>query len=451
RLMPILGFMYLMSFMDRGNAKIQGLVDQLHLTGNRYNIALFTCSLVLKRLRPSRWLPGITMLWGIVMTTMGLVNNYPQLVAVRVCLGVAEAGLFPGVTYYLTLWYPRHMCAYRIGIFFGAATVAGAFSGLLAYGIGFMSGIEGMLGWSWIFILEGSATVVVGFVALFILPDFPSTARFLREDEKAYVLWRKSMIQWLPRELTQQRLEYDNSTVGEAERFKLRYLVQAFLDWQACWPCNPSLYLHILVYMSIITPLFGISLFLPFGFNPAITQLLTVPPYVFATIVLLLFTHFSDYYKLRAPFILAGQLMCIVGFAINISDAGRGPKYFGTFLCVGGSYAAFPVLVAWLGNNVAGQYKRGISMAAHIGIGNFGGAVASNIFRTQDAPRYVIGHGVELGFVGIGLVVVPLLVVLYTRINARRDRAARNPATQNLSIHDLREMGDRAPDFRYTL
>lgn len=188
-----------------------------------------------------------------------------------------------------------------------------------------------------------------------------------------------------------------------------------------------------------------------FGFNPAITQLLTVPPYVFATIVLLLFTHFSDYYKSRAPFIVAGQLMCVVGFAINISTAGRGPKYFGTFLCVGGSYAAFPVLVAWLGNNVAGQYKRGISMAAHIGIGNFGGAIASNIFRTQDAPRYIIGHGVELGFLGIGLIVVPLLVVLYMRINARRDKDARGSVAQEMSVHDLRELGDRAPDFRYTL
>ncbi|KAG2336263.1 hypothetical protein BDR05DRAFT_971150 [Suillus weaverae] len=83
---------------------------------------------------------------------MVFVKTYPQLVVVRACLGVAEAGLFPGVVYYLTLWYPRHMLQYRIGLFFGAATVGGAFSGLLAFGIGYMGGMDGLEAWSWIFV-----------------------------------------------------------------------------------------------------------------------------------------------------------------------------------------------------------------------------------------------------------------------------------------------------------
>ncbi|KAG2335419.1 hypothetical protein BDR05DRAFT_971675 [Suillus weaverae] len=73
-------------------------------------------------------------------------------VCMGACLSVAEAGLFPGVVYYLTLWYPRHMLQYRIGLFFGAATVGGAFSGLLAFGIGYMGGMDGLKAWSWIFV-----------------------------------------------------------------------------------------------------------------------------------------------------------------------------------------------------------------------------------------------------------------------------------------------------------
>lgn len=101
--------------------------------------------------------------------------------------------------------------------------------------------------------------------------------------------------------------------------------------------------------------------------------------------------------------------MLLIGFAIQISNAPRGVKYFGTFFCVAGSYATFPGVVAWsvysairphiaelnfhrLGNNLAGQYKRGIGMAVQIGIGNFSGAIASNIFRSQDAPRYILGR-----------------------------------------------------------
>ncbi|KAI5118655.1 hypothetical protein M0805_002575 [Coniferiporia weirii] len=444
RLMPILSLMYLCSFLDRGNignAKLASLVSQLNLVGNQYNIALTMffipyclaecpANLVLKKFRPSRWLPGITIAWGIVMMSMGFVKTYPQLVGVRICLGIAEAGFFPGVVYYLTMWYPRHKLQYRIGLFFGAATIAGAFSGLLAFTIEFMGGKRGLEAWSWIFILEGVATAVVGILALFILVDFPVTAAFLTPEERAYVIWKK---------------KYDNSTAGEAERFALRYVWAALKDWQV--------WLHVLVYMSVITPLFGISLFLPFGFSTPITQLLTVPPYVFATLTLLLFGHYSDKTKLRSPFILLGLTMCLIGFSINISDASVGVKYFGTFFCVAGSYAAFPGVVTWVGNNLAGQYKRGVGMAVHIGIGNFGGAIASNIFRTQDAPRYILGHGIELLFVGIGFIAVPLAIFLYIRINAKREVELQRigDMASKYSVEEIHEMGDRAPDFRYTL
>ncbi|CCL99898.1 uncharacterized protein FIBRA_01923 [Fibroporia radiculosa] len=363
------------------------------------------------------------------------VKNYPQLVGVRICLGIAEAGLFPGVVYYMTLWYPRYMLQYRVGLLFGGATVAGAFSGLLAWGISFMSGTSGLLGWSWIFILEGLGTVVVSVIALFVLVDFPDTATFLTPEERAWIIWRK---------------KYDISSVGEEEDFEMRHLILAFTDWQ--------IWLQIVVYFSIITPLYGISLFLPsiitgFGYGTAVSELLTVPPYVCATIILVIFAVWSDHIKLRSPFILAGLIMCLIGFVINISDVPAGVKYFGTFFCVSGSYAAFPGIVAWLGNNLAGQYKRGVGMALQIGIGNFGGAIASNIYLSEDAPRYILGHGIELMFVGIGFISLPLTVLIYKRINASRDITQRELHERGVAYADdeLRRMGDRAPDFRYTL
>ncbi|KAL5520958.1 hypothetical protein ACEPAF_2961 [Sanghuangporus sanghuang] len=444
RILPILSLMYLCSFLDRGNignAKLAGLVEELELDGNKYNIALtmffipyclFECpaNLVLKKFRPSRWLPGITIAWGTVMTLMGLVKTYPQLVGTRVCLGVAEAGLFPGVVYYLTFWYPRYMQQYRIGLFFGAATIAGAFSGLLAFAIEHMDGTQGFRAWSWIFILEGIATVAVGIVAIFVLVDFPVTASFLTPEERAYVIHRK---------------KYDNSRgFGEAEEFASRYVWAAFKDWQ--------IWLHILVYMSIVGPLYSISLFLPFGYSVPITQLLTVPPYIFACIVLLVFAHFSDKVQKRSPFILLGLTLLVVGFSINVSPAPRGVKYFGTFLCVAGSYAPFPGVVAWLGNNLSGQYKRGVGMALQIGIGNFSGAIASNIYRTRDAPRYILGHGLVLMFIGIGFVCTPLAIATYLRINSRRrENIELAGGKVDLSVEEMHELGDRAPDFKYTL
>jgi len=247
--------------------------------------------------------------------------------------------------------------------------------------------------------------------------------------------------------------EYDNSSVGEEEHFEMRHLAAVFTDWQ--------IYIHILIYMSIVCPLYGISLFLPtiiedFGHSTAISQLLTVPCYIFATIVLLLFGHYSDRLQMRSPFILAGLCMLVIGFGINISDASSGVKYFGTFFCVAGSYAPFPGVVAWLGNNLSGQYKRGVGMAVHIGIGNFAGAIASNIFRTQDAPRYILGHALELMFIGIGLLTVPLTILIYTHINRKRDAllkeiSAGGGMAVRYTTNEIREMGDKSPDFRYSL
>ncbi|TFK52785.1 MFS general substrate transporter [Heliocybe sulcata] len=442
RLMPILSLMQLCSFLDRGNAKLQGLVSQLHLVGNEYNIALtmyfipyalFECpaNLVLKKLRPSRWLPGITITWGIIMTLMGLIKSYQQLVGIRICLGIAEAGLFPGVIYYLTFWYPRHMLQYRVGLFWGAATVSGAFSGLLAFGISFMSGTEGMLGWSWIFILEGIGTVLVGVVAAFVLVDFPATAKFLTPRERAFIV---------------DKQKYDISSVGEEERFAFRYIWAAFKDWQVLMLC--------LINLSVIGPLYGISLFLPFGYSTAVSQLLTVPPYVFATIVLLIMAVWSDRIKKRSPFIFVGLIMSFIGFLINITDAPVGVKYLGTFFCVGGCYSAFTGVVSWLSNNLAGQYKRAVGVALQIGMGGFAGAIASNMYRTQDAPRYVLGHGLELMLVGLGLICVPLTVLNYIRINAQRDTAQKEMmegGRVKYSAEELKEMGDKSPDFRYTI
>ena len=149
RLIPMLALLYLLSFLDRGNignARIEGLTDTLHMTGPEYNWCLtvffFTycvfevpSNLLLKRLRPSVWLPSIMVAWGTVMTLMGIVQGYHGLFVARLFLGITEAGLYPGVAYYITMWYCREEAQFRQALFFSAASVAGAFSGLLAYAI----------------------------------------------------------------------------------------------------------------------------------------------------------------------------------------------------------------------------------------------------------------------------------------------------------------------------
>ena len=258
-LIPMLALLYLLSFLDRGNignAKIEGLPESLGLTGGQYNWTLtvffFTyaafevpSNLLLKRLRPSIWLPLIMVAWGIVMTLMGIVQSYTGLLLARLFLGVAEAGLYPGVAYYITLWYKRTEAQFRQALFFSAASVAGAFSGLLAYGIAKMDGVGGYEGWRWIFILEGILTVLVACLAFFTIYDFPETAEFLTPAEREWVIHR----------LRYQGSKDSDHMVAETLGFKWKYVRDAFSDWQV--------YLALWMYWGIVCPLYGTALFLP--------------------------------------------------------------------------------------------------------------------------------------------------------------------------------------------
>lgn len=163
-ILPILTLLYLLSFLDRSNianAKLEGLTTDLHISNNAYlwtltiyffGYVLFEIpsNIVLKRFTPRIWLPTLMILWGIVGVSMGLVHDFGGLLVARFFLGVTEAGLFPGVVYYMSMWYARHEQHYRVSLFFSAASLSGAFGGVLAFAIGKMDGIGGKAGWSWV-------------------------------------------------------------------------------------------------------------------------------------------------------------------------------------------------------------------------------------------------------------------------------------------------------------
>jgi MFS family permease len=169
-----------------GNARLDNLESDLHLQGLQYNDCLavlfpfyiaaeIPSNIMMKRIRPSLWLTFIMVCWSAAMIGQGFVRNYQGLMATRVLLGVFEGGLFPGVNYYITQWYCRHECGFRMALFFSAATLAGAFGGILARGIAEMSGVGGMSAWQWIFVLEGILSILVSFSAYWLIFDYPAT------------------------------------------------------------------------------------------------------------------------------------------------------------------------------------------------------------------------------------------------------------------------------------
>ncbi|CAF0905850.1 unnamed protein product [Adineta steineri] len=436
-LIPIMTLLYLLSYLDRvniGQAKIDGLMESLKLTSTQYNACLsvffityvafeIPSNLVLKTLRPNRWLPIIMIAWGIVMTLMGLVHSYGGLLACRLVLGAAESGLFPGAVFYLSSWYKRRELSWRISILFSAAALAGAFGGVLAYGISQMRGIGGQEGWRWIFYIEGIVTVVVGAVAFFLINDFPSDRpKFLTEEE-------------CDRTIT--RLQNDAGP-GAGEHFSWKQVRAAFLDWK--------IYIFCLCDISILVPLYSLALVSPtivqgLGFRSYHAQLMTTPPYIFAFIATMTTAYFSDRYTRRAIFIIFWFTIAIIGFIILIVVQNLSIKYFAVFLAIGGISSCNPIFITFLSCNISPHTKRATALAFMLSVGNSGGTISGQIYRSQDGPRFILGHGINLGFCVLGLISVIILFISFRLENRRRDRLygvlSRGDSTLSVTTKEL--------------
>lgn len=230
---------------------------------------------------------------------MGLVHNFSGLMAARWWLGFTEAGLFPGVNYYLSCWYKRAEFGVRAAIFFSAAALAGSFGGLLAAAIVNMDGVGGKPGWAWIFILEGLATVLVGIASFWMVHDFPDEATFLSEADRRRVV---------------RRLKEDKQSSAEHEAFKIDYFWSVLRDWKT--------YTGMIIYMGCDGALYAFSLFIPtiikaLGYKSVITaQLLSVPPYALAAIVTVTIGFIADRTQQRGLCNMGVSLSAILGYAM---------------------------------------------------------------------------------------------------------------------------------------
>ena len=322
-----------------------------------------------------------------------------------------------------------------------------------------MSGVGGQEGWRWIFYIEGIVTVVVGAFAFFFIYDFPSDRpKFLTEPECDRVL---------------ARLRNDAGP-GAAEHFSWKQVGSAFLEWKV--------YVWALCTIGIFVPLYSLSFFSPtiiqnLGFASYKAQLLTAPPYFFAFMTTLLTAYFSDKHRQRGIFIIFWMSISAIGFIVLLVVERSGVKYFALFLTTGGIALCVATCVTFISCNIGPQTKRATAMAISICIGNMGGAIAGQIYRTEDAPRFILGHAINLGFSTMAIVCACILIVSLRLENRRRDRlygavtkdplADANSATdvfalgsagdrrkwgyENMSDEQILNLGDKHAAWRYIL
>ncbi|CAH0002847.1 unnamed protein product [Clonostachys byssicola] len=454
RLIPVLAMLYLICHIDRaniGNAKIEGMVEDLGMTGVQYNTVLsiffvpyvlfeIPSNILLKKFkRPSTYLGILTFCWGIVMTCTGLVRNFGGLMATRVLLGIFEAGFFPGAIYLCSYWYmPKDMSA-RVSYFYCASALSGAFSGLLAAAIANMDGVGGYEGWRWIFLLEGIVTVVMGVACFFLLIDTPAlSARWLEPEEIRY--------------LELSMLIKQGGSYQEESKFSWRDLKMVVTNWRV------YVQAYFLVCQSALS--YGTKFTLPtitkaMGFNNTDAQLTSAPPYVAGAISAVIFAKLSDRFFWRMPFVCAPMLIVTTAYSVLFSlngelSAKRGVAYFSIVL---GNIGFFPLQAAaasWNSNNIAPASRRAIGIALMNCVGNVGGIVGSFMYLESEKPKYPTGFGLSLAFGASGFIVALLLEWSYKVANKRKAKLAPE-ARVTYTEQELIDMGDRSPLFKHVL
>ena len=200
RLLPVIAVGYGLAFMDRINMSFAALQmnKDLHFSASVYGfgaglffIGYALCevpsNLLLLRFGARRWMARIMFTWGLLAAAMMFVRTPFELNVLRFLLGMAEAGFFPGVIYYLTLWFPARMRARAVSRFYISLPLASTVMGSLAGWLLGLGGKLGLSGWQWLFLVEGLPTAAFSLVILKMLPDSPAQAAWLTAEEKAWL------------------------------------------------------------------------------------------------------------------------------------------------------------------------------------------------------------------------------------------------------------------------
>ncbi|KAL2808889.1 major facilitator superfamily domain-containing protein [Aspergillus granulosus] len=450
-LMPAVVILFLMNILDRNNianAKISGLPASLRITNTEYNTCLMIfyvgyvltqvpSNILILKVKPSLYIGCVTAAWGIISMCQAFTTNFAGLFMCRFTLGLVEGPFLPGVFLLLSCWYKRSELPPRIAILYGANMLASAFGGLIAAGI--ISQMEDKLNrpaWQWLFIIEGSMTVVIALLVTPFIPDFPLASK----------RW------WLSREqqlLADWRLQNENAGIADTDPKSLFWGVkQAVRD--------PKLYMFVIMQMALITAQsfnnFFPSIVGTLGYNNTITLLLTAPPYFAAFIASLCISFHAAHKQERGLHIAIPLLFSFLGNLLAMFVPTTGGRYFSMFLMTAGSYSPYNLCVSWLSSSLPRPRAK---RAAALAIMNLMGAgvahfYTSYMFPDSQKPRYYAGGGIMSGACLVCAVMALTIKWYLRRENRRMDEEENESVSATATGAVSRRLGeDQVISFRY--
>ncbi|KAL2057966.1 hypothetical protein ABVK25_001583 [Lepraria finkii] len=450
RVVPLVTALYVLAFLDRsniGNARIAGMTKDLKLVGNDYQwlLTIFYIayiifewqSLMWKVVPPHMWLAFTVFGWGVIATCQAATQTWSGEMALRFFLGIFEAGFGPGVPYLLSFFYLRHEVGVRIAIFLSAAPLATSFSGALAYGI--TSGHSHLANWRLLFLVEGLPTLCMVPVAYFLLPDTPDQARFLTEGEKVVAKARGVR------------------QVGGTKRvggIVWKEVGLALLDLK-CW-FTAFMYFSCNVGFSSL-PVFLPTILSDMGFNAIDSQGLTAPPFFLSFLVTISSTWVADRTQQRGYTIMVLTTIGGIGYILLATVKTVGVRYFGTFLAASGIFPSIANILPWVTNNQGSDSRRGAGIMLLNLIGQCGPLLGTNVFPTNESPRYIKGMAISAAFTfftgvlafGLRCLLVYENKKLDQKYGSNDNRVVNQPGAEGQES----EVGEEnyGPTFRYIL
>ncbi|WP_228818173.1 MFS transporter [Nocardia transvalensis] len=397
RLVPFLGLLYFVNYLDRVNigfAGPNGLKEELAVSETVFGFAsgIFfigylalevPSNLALHRFGARRWIARIMLSWGIVATAMAFVPNATVLVVLRFLLGVAEAGFFPGILLYLTYWFPQAYRARIVALFMAAVPISTALGATLSsLIIEYGEGVFGLSGWRFMFLVEGLPALLLAVVTWVFLTDRPEQARWLSAAER----------DWLAGEL-----ERDRIAVERAEHWTVRKALT-----------HPRILGLAVIYGGIVYGLYALGFFLPtiiagfqeqYGVKYSVVErgLINAVPYVVAAVAMVWWGRHGDRtgerrWHVALPAIIGGLAIPVALYLGNPFAA-----MTAVTVCAVGVMAALPTFWALPGTFLTGAAAAG-GIALINSLGNISGFAAPyitgwlrDLTGTQRAGLWIVG------------------------------------------------------------
>ncbi|KAI8804536.1 putative transporter [Cladochytrium replicatum] len=406
-------------------------------------------NVIIRRVGSNRWIPLLMVLWGSVSLGTTWINNKGSYFAVRLLLGITEAGWIPGTLLYLGDFYTRAELGTRLGIFWGTITFATAFSGSISYAIFTkLDGVAGLRSWRWLFLIEGIGTILIGLFMFLYLPNGP-------QHTKGYLRGRKGWVTERQERIAVARVFRDDPSKGAGHSDPVTWfdIKDAVTDYR--------LWLHLLTGFFGLMPNSPLGGYLPLvisslNFNVIFANLLTTPLYLFSALFMSLLTWHSSRVSERALHSAAGNLLLIIGLIlvgfVPAESVDRWVRWAFLFPTVAGFSPWHGLQAAWIAANMGTTGKRTVALAMYIMSVNLASIPGSQIFRSDDAPAFrKRGFPIVIGLSFISFFFFVFQYFHYRYVNAARDKIwnAKTEEEKDEYLKTTKDVGNRRLDFRF--